>query len=154
MSSQYTIGQQLSDISHRVVPTDLLLGFNSGYEQDGGRAVLQVILLLTALKTESTRWVHLVSATYLRDPSCSRSRTSSCLTWSMWPEIVLSRVSRCVSQPWTYRSRMQETRRDSTSFSGMLSSLEMYGMRTQVYGLISLISTCVRMFLSRSRATP
>ena len=52
--------------------------------------------------------------------------------------------------PSTWPSRMSETSSGSTSEAGMLSSVAMKPMRMRVYGLITLRSTCVRMFLRRS----
>jgi hypothetical protein len=50
-------------------------------------------------------------------------------------------------------SRMQETRRLSTSQASIFSSFEMNGMCILVYGVINLMSTCVRMLRSRSATT-
>ena len=51
---------------------------------------------------------------------------------------------------FAYLSKMQATRRLSTSVTSMFSSLAMNGMWILVYGLMSFINTCVRMFLKRS----
>lgn len=53
----------------------------------------------------------------------------------------------------THLSRMQETRRLSTSQASMFSSFEMNGICILVYGVINLMSTCVRMLRSRSATT-
>lgn len=46
---------------------------------------------------------------------------------------------------------MHETNKFSTSDGSMFNSVEINGIAMRVYGRINLMSTCVRMFLSKSR---
>lgn len=50
----------------------------------------------------------------------------------------------------TYSSRMHVTNKFSTSSGSMFNSVEMNDIAIRVYGRINLISTCVRIFRSKS----
>lgn len=114
-----------------------------------------------ALFSEVSCCAHLLACVYLSCSFVVWETSRSWLTWSIWPKTRLMwrergggevRFQPILSQffPSTHLSRMRETSRCSTSFTGMLSSCEMKGILILVYGLMSLSRTWVLMFFSRS----